>query len=68
MSRLGGQSGAQRLGWDVYLLVASVLLDMGEEKGMAFLEKLAAQNLTNIQSSARAVVDQLVRETQEGLS
>ena len=41
-------------------LVASVLLDMGEEKGLAFLEKLAAQNLTNIQSSARAVVDQVM--------
>jgi ABC-type Fe3+ transport system substrate-binding protein len=38
----------------------TVLTDMGEEKGMAYLRKLATQNITNIQSSARAMVDQVM--------
>ena len=40
--------------------VGAVLTDMGEEKGMEYLRKLAAQNVTGIQSSARAVVDQVM--------
>ncbi len=40
--------------------VGTVLMDMGEEKGMEFLRKLATQDITNIQSSARAMVDQVM--------
>ena len=40
--------------------VGAVLTDLGEEKGMEYLRKLAAQNVTGIQSSARAVVDQVM--------
>ena len=38
----------------------TVLTDMGEEKGMQYLRKLAGQNITNIYSSARAMVDQVM--------
>lgn len=38
----------------------TVLMDMGEDKGMDYLRKLAAQNIANIQSSARAMVDQVM--------
>ncbi len=37
-----------------------VLMDMGEEKGMDYLRRLSTQNITNIQSSARAMVDQVM--------
>ena len=40
--------------------VGAVLTDMGEENGMTYLRKLAAQNVTNIYSSARAMVDQVM--------
>ncbi len=37
-----------------------VLKEWGEEKGMDFLRKLAAQNITGLKISARAVVDQVI--------
>ena len=40
--------------------VGNVLHDLGQEKGMEFLKKLAAQNINNIYSSARTVVDQVM--------
>lgn len=40
--------------------VGTVLTDMGEENGMNFLRKLASQNVTNVYSSARAMVDQVM--------
>lgn len=40
--------------------VGTVLTEMGEENGMKYLRKLAGQNVTNIYSSARAMVDQVM--------
>ena len=40
--------------------VGNVLHDMGDEKGMAYLKKLAGQDIKNIYSSARSVVDQVM--------
>ena len=40
--------------------VGTVLTDMGEENGMNYLKKLAMQDVTNIYSSARAMVDQVM--------
>jgi len=37
-----------------------VLKEWGEEKGMAYLRKLAGQNITGLKISARAVVDQVI--------
>ena len=37
-----------------------VLMHMGEEKGMAYLRKLAAQNITPVNFAARQVVDQVM--------
>ena len=40
--------------------VGNVLHDLGEEKGHEFLKRLATQDVKNIYSSARAVVDQVM--------
>ena len=40
--------------------VGLVLTDMGEEKGMAYLRELAKQGLTNIDATARQVLDQVL--------
>jgi iron(III) transport system substrate-binding protein len=40
--------------------IGHVLSVMGEEKGMAYLRKLAGQNITGLKISARAVVDQVI--------
>lgn len=40
--------------------VGLVLKTMGEEKGMAYLEELAKQDLVNISASARQVLDRVV--------
>ncbi len=42
-------------------LVGTVLHDMGKEKGLDFLQKLAGQNVTPIGSSARTVTDQVMQ-------
>ncbi len=36
------------------------LAELGEEKGMAFLRRLAAQDITGLKISARAVLDQVI--------
>lgn len=40
--------------------VGTVLTHMGDEKGMEFLRKLAAQNIVPVKLSARAVVDKMI--------
>ena len=40
--------------------IGNILLTMGEEKGMAYLKKLAAQRLITLQISDRAELDQVV--------
>lgn len=40
--------------------IGNVLITMGEEKGMEYLRKLAAQNIVNMQASARAVLDRSI--------
>jgi iron(III) transport system substrate-binding protein len=42
-------------------LVGDILHDMGEQKGMAYLRKLAAQKVALIASSARTVTDQVMQ-------
>ena len=37
-----------------------VLKEWGEDKGMAYLRQLAAQNITGLKISARAIVDQVI--------
>ena len=41
-------------------LIGTVLNDMGDEKGMAFLRQLAQQRIANIGSAAREVLDQVI--------
>lgn len=40
--------------------VATVLAELGEEKGLAYLKKLAGQNIAPISGAAREVMDQVV--------
>lgn len=40
--------------------IANVLRDMGEEKGMAYLKKLAQQKITGIAANQRVVLDQVI--------
>jgi iron(III) transport system substrate-binding protein len=40
--------------------IGVVLASMGEDKGMAYLRKLAAQNIANSSGSARTVLDQAI--------
>ena len=40
--------------------IGNVLITMGEEKGLAFLEKLRAQQVINLPGSARAVLDRSI--------
>lgn len=40
--------------------VGNVLMSMGEEKGMAYLKALSAQNITNMTSSQRTVLDRVI--------
>ncbi|HWG04502.1 MAG TPA: extracellular solute-binding protein [Beijerinckiaceae bacterium] len=40
--------------------VGMMLEDMGEEKGLAFLHALAAQNITGLAESARQVLDEVI--------
>jgi iron(III) transport system substrate-binding protein len=40
--------------------VGNVLTNMGEEKGMAYLKKLSAQKIANLNVSARQVLDQVI--------
>lgn len=40
--------------------VGVVLMDMGEDKGMDYLRKLAKQNIATLDVAARAVVDQVI--------
>lgn len=41
-------------------MVGNVLMSMGEEKGMAYIDQLAAQNITNMTSSQRTVLDRVI--------
>ncbi len=40
--------------------IGNVLLTMGEEEGMAYLDQLAAQDITNMAASQRAVLDRVI--------
>lgn len=40
--------------------IGAVLSDMGQEPGMAYLRKLAAQKIINIRGTPRAVLDQVI--------
>jgi iron(III) transport system substrate-binding protein len=40
--------------------IGTVLTSMGDEAGMAYLHRLAAQHLVNIQATPRAVLDQVI--------
>ena len=40
--------------------VGTVLAEMGEDKGMAYLRELAKQNVANLRGSAREVLDQVI--------
>ncbi|HTI87650.1 MAG TPA: extracellular solute-binding protein [Alphaproteobacteria bacterium] len=40
--------------------VGNVLISMGQEKGMAYLQKLAGQRIANLDVSARQVMDQVI--------
>jgi ABC-type Fe3+ transport system substrate-binding protein len=40
--------------------VGSVLLSMGEDKGMAYLKELAKQKIHNVEASSRAILDQVI--------
>jgi iron(III) transport system substrate-binding protein len=40
--------------------IGTVLSEMGEEEGLAYLQKLAKQNVTNFPGSARQVLDQVI--------
>jgi ABC-type Fe3+ transport system substrate-binding protein len=40
--------------------IGTVLKDMGEEKGMAYLQELSKQKITGIGSSAREILDQVI--------
>ncbi|HWG05367.1 MAG TPA: extracellular solute-binding protein [Beijerinckiaceae bacterium] len=56
-----------RIAWSSQLTVPAgagfigiVLASMGEDKGMDYLRRLAAQNITNVGVSAREVLDQVI--------
>ena len=40
--------------------IGNVLTGMGEERGMAYLRKLAAQSIKRVNASARAILDQVI--------
>lgn len=40
--------------------IGNILLTMGEEKGMDYLKKLAKQNITNMTTSQRTVLDRVI--------
>ena len=40
--------------------IGNVLMTMGDEKGMDYLKKLAAQDITNMQTSQRTVLDRVI--------
>ena len=40
--------------------VGTVLTEMGEDKGLAYLQKLATQNIANVGGSARQVLDEVI--------
>jgi iron(III) transport system substrate-binding protein len=40
--------------------VGATLVSMGEEKGMDYLRKLAAQRIVNVEASSRAILDQVI--------
>ena len=40
--------------------VGNILTSMGEEKGMDYLRKLAAQKIVGVEASARAILDQVI--------
>jgi iron(III) transport system substrate-binding protein len=40
--------------------IANRLINMGEERGMAYLRKLAAQRIIQVNASARAILDQVI--------
>lgn len=40
--------------------IGNMLQTMGEEAGLAYLDKLATQNITNVVASPRAVIDQVI--------
>jgi ABC-type Fe3+ transport system substrate-binding protein len=40
--------------------IGNVLTHMGEERGMAYLRKLAAQSIKRVNASARAILDQVI--------
>jgi len=49
--------------------IANVVTTMGEEKGRAYLRKLAQQNILDVQMSARQVLDQVIAgESEIGLN
>jgi iron(III) transport system substrate-binding protein len=55
MSWSSRQSASTAVGF-----IGSVLTEMGEEKGTAYLRKLAQQDIVNIDGSARQVLDQVI--------
>ena len=44
------------------IFLGNVLLTLGEEKGMAYLKRLATQNIAKSTASARAVLDMVIAE------
>ena len=40
--------------------IGNVLTSMGEERGMAYLQKLSKQNITAVNAAARAILDQVI--------
>lgn len=44
------------------VFIGNVLLTLGEEKGLAYLKRLAAQNVAKSTASARAVLDMVIAE------
>jgi ABC-type Fe3+ transport system substrate-binding protein len=42
------------------VFVGNILQSMGQERGMAYLEKLSQQNIRNSSASARAILDQVI--------
>jgi len=44
------------------IFIGNVLITLGEEKGMAYLKRLAAQNVAKSTASARAVLDMVIAE------
>jgi ABC-type Fe3+ transport system substrate-binding protein len=40
--------------------IGNILTSMGEERGMAYLQRLAGQNITVVHASARAILDQVI--------